>query len=182
LRGRKRKPIEQQIAEGDPAKRGVHKLDRKLAAAPKASSGLPDCPKHLSGLARYAWEFWSEELAIMKLDKRPDGPLLEGACQQYARAVTADAIVEKEGIICIDSFVTKLGDIIPLRTKKHPAVEISSQSWGHVKSFCSEFGFSPASRVRLTLDDPTKGKSADDDLLKALSQPRTKPEGSSLVQ
>jgi P27 family predicted phage terminase small subunit len=182
MKGRKPKPVEQQMAEGDPAKRGVHKLEQKLASKPKATSGLPRCPRHLKGRARYAWGFWSEELAVMKIDKRPDGPMLEGACQQYARAVQADLIVDREGLVVTENFIDDEGKAFPLRIKKHPAVEISNRSWLIVKAFCSEFGLTPVSRTRLTLDGPGKGGSDDDELLKALSQSRNKPAHSSLIQ
>lgn len=181
MKGRKPKSAERQIAEGDPAKRGVHKLAQKLAATPKARSGLPACPRHLKGRARYAWGFWSEELAVMKLDKRPDGPMLEGACQQYARAVQADLIVEREGLICTENYIDDEGHVVPLRVKKHPAVEISNRSWLIVKAFCCEFGMTPVSRTRLTLDGAKSG-SHEDELLKALSQPRSKSAGTPLIQ
>ena len=176
MKGRKPKPIELQMAEGDPRKHGKHKLEQRLAAIPKTSSGLPDCPRHLKGRARYAWKVWAEELAIMNLDKRPDGPMLEGACRAYQRAVEADLIVDKEGIIIQDKgFVVKkdgLGEnkTMTVRTKQHPAVTISNNSWMLVKAFCSEFGLSPASRLRLTPSIPPDSKS--DDLLKSLSDPR----------
>ncbi len=117
----------------------------------------------------------------MKLDKRPDGPMLEGACQQFARAVQADLIVDKEGPIFTKMFVTEEGVAIPVDKKKHPAVEISNRSWLIVKAFCSEFGLTPVSRTRLTLDTSGKG-GEEDELLKALSQSRNKPSGSSLIQ
>ena len=79
MRGRKPKTAAQQIAEGDPSKRGVHKLDARLEAEPKATRGLPAPPQHLKGLARKAWRFWSEELEAMNLDCRPDAMMLEGA-------------------------------------------------------------------------------------------------------
>src|SRR5574337_2001247 len=93
MRGRKPKPITQHIAEGDPSKLGVNKLDERLAKQPKAARGLPICPRHLSGRARAAWNFWKAELEGMKLDCRPDAMMLEGACVNYARAVQADIIL-----------------------------------------------------------------------------------------
>lgn len=182
MRGRKPKDVARQIAEGDPRKHGTGKLDQKLAATPKATSGLPACPRHLKGRARYAWGFWSEELAVMKLDKRPDGPMLEGACQQYARAVTADLMLDREGLIVTENFIDEDGKAVPLRVKKHPAVEISNRSWLIVKAFCCEFGLTPVSRTRLTLDGGGKGGSTEDALLKVLSQPRSKTAGSPLIQ
>ena len=175
MRGRKPKPVERQITEGDPSKRGKGKLERKAAAGIKASPGLPPCPRHLKGRSRSAWKFFSAELAAMKLDKRPDGPMLEGTCRAYERAVKADLILDKQGLTVEDKFVDKDGEVLVLRVRKHPAVEISNRSWLIVKAFCSEFGLTPVSRIRLNSDfDGTGGDVKDeiDKLETVLSKPR----------
>ena len=86
MRGRKPKPTSQQVAEGDPRKLGVHRLEQKLETEVKSARGLPKCPSHLKGLARRSWRFWCEELAHMNLDCRPDAMMLEGACIAYQAA------------------------------------------------------------------------------------------------
>jgi hypothetical protein len=55
VRGRKPKPLQQQIAEGDPRQRGKWKLRDRLQAEPKAARGLPPCPERLTGVARQRW-------------------------------------------------------------------------------------------------------------------------------
>ena len=179
MRGR-RMPTAQAIAEGDPRRKGVHKLDAKLAAEPKAERGLPDCPKRLQGLAREAWGFWSEELEKMGLDHRPDGPMLEGACRQYARAVAADLLIEAEGII-LEEPVTALRsvrtpegivrekEVVGVTRVVNPAVGVSDKCWGKVLQFCSQFGLSPVSRTRLTIEKKDDGEK---ELLALLSKPR----------
>lgn len=169
MRGRKPKPLKRQISEGDTRKKGVRKLKQALAAEPKATRGLPDCPRHLKGRARAAWAFWREELIDMKLDCRPDAMMLEGACVGYARAVQADLIVAKEGPICIVESLDSQTKNPILKLKTHPAVTISKACWSQVRSFCSEFGLSPVSRTRLALEKPDDGK---DDLMEMLSAPR----------
>jgi P27 family predicted phage terminase small subunit len=187
-RGRKPKPAARQIAEGDPRKRGVHKLDAQLKAEPAATKGLPECPQHLPERARQAWAFWAEELEAMDLDRRPDAMMLEGACVNYDRAVEADLIVQREGLITIQRVVTTKGKTIASTTntkKRHPAIDISMKSWILVQSFCSEFGLSPISRTRLSIGKDAK---PEDDLLKLLTQPRHKkkstviPSGSETIQ
>lgn len=179
MRGRKPKPTARQIAEGDPRKKGKGKLREKLAAEPDAKRGLPACPRHLRGRARSAWNFWAEELASMNLDSRPDAMMLEGACVGYARAVKADLQLEKEGLTVVESTVDKeSGEVIPLKVKKHPAVEVANAAWRQVRAFCSEFGLSPVSRTRLTIEKPD-GKG--EDLLALLSRPR-EPRASVAIQ
>ncbi len=178
MRGRKPKSIELQIAEGDPAKRGVHKLQEKQKSQLKATPGLPECPRHLKGRARHAWEFWSAELVGMKIDKRPDAMKLEGACVAYARAVDADLILEREGLTVKDTYVDdESKEVIVLKIKKHPAVDISNRAWLTVRAFGSDFGFDPVSRLRLSMDkQPDDSANRRADMLKALAAPRSKSE------
>jgi len=169
MRGRKPKPTAQQIAEGDPRKHGVHKLEERLAAEPKPTVGLPKCPSHLKGRARAAWRFWKEELEAMDLDRRPDAMMLEGACANYARAVEADRIIARDGITVEESTINDDGEVVVLKVKKHPAVDVAARSWSLVRSFCSEFGLSPVSRTRLSIG---KEGPQEDDLAALLMRPR----------
>ena len=169
MRGRKPKPLSQQIAEGDPRKKGKRKLKEELAKEPKAARGLPDCPDHLEGRARDAWQFWREELVAMHLDCRPDAMMLEGACVNYARAVEADLTLAKQGLIYGQPIFDVNGQRVGTKIKAHPAVAISNAAWVRVRAFCSEFGLSPVSRTRLTLEKPD---TSSEDLMTLLSQPR----------
>ncbi len=180
MRGRKPRPMARQVSEGDPRQRGKKKIAARLAAEPKAVTGLPDCPRHLKGRARSSWNFWSEELETMKLSKRPDGPMLEGACVAYSRAVEADLILATEGILVRDIFINDAGEAITLKTKKHPAVEISNRSWLIVKAFCSEFGLSPVSRTRLSITKEPGGEM--EDLIALLSQRRVPSADRPMIQ
>jgi phage terminase small subunit len=142
VRGRKPKPLSLQIADGDTRKRGVRKLREQLAAEPKAARGLPDCPHYLSGYARHAWNVWKEDLASMDLDRRPDALTLEMCCIAYA------AVRSK------------------YRKKDYDGMDKHLKT---VRSFQSEFGLSPVSRTRLTIEKPDNGEK---DLMAMLSAPR----------
>ena len=169
MRGRKPKPTSQQVAEGDPRKRGKNKLQAALNAEPPATKGFPPCPSHLSEMARDAWIFLADEIAKMNLDCRPDALMLEGAALNYARAVRADMQVQRDGIVIEDAYLDKeTGERVVLKVKAHPAVAISNQAWRQVRSFCSEFGLSPVSRTRLSVDNKDKLP----DLSEILNKPR----------
>lgn len=116
----------------------------------------------------------------MKLDKRPDAPMLEGACVAYSRAVSADLLVEEKGLLVEDKFIDDSGEIHVLKIKKNPAVEISNRSWVIVRAFCSEFGLSPVSRTRLSIEK--SDKNADDEFMAALAAPRAPRAGTDTVQ
>jgi P27 family predicted phage terminase small subunit len=170
--GRKHKPIKAQIAAGDPRKKGVHKLEEQLAAEPKASRGLPACPEYLDGRAREAWTFWSEELALMDLDRRPDGPMLEGACIAYDASIDAYLTIKTQGrFIAKRALDPKTNTMIVVDVKPHPAVRQGNQAWALMKAFCGEFGLSPVSRTRLAVDKLDDG---DADLMELLGRPREK--------
>jgi P27 family predicted phage terminase small subunit len=149
MTGRKPTPTARQIAEGDPRKLGKHKLLEKLANEPRATRGLPECPEHLEKRAREAWTFWAEELAGMDIDRRPDAMMLEGACVAYESAVWAYELLAKQGRIVVTAR-DKDGKATAVRP--HPAVKISVESWAQLRAFAAEFGLSPASRMRLTVD------------------------------
>lgn len=167
-RGSKPKPAVLKAAQGDTRKLGARKFAEKLAAEPKATRGLPECPRHLRGRARAAWAFWSEELEVMNLDRRPDAHMLEGACIAYDRAVEADMILADEGITVKESIIDKRGEVVVLKVKAHPAVAISRTAWQQMRAFSTEFGLSPVSRARLTIEKRDDGE----DLATLLSAPR----------
>src|SRR5580765_771596 len=150
--GRLHKPAKLKMAEGDRAGDGVHKLDEKLAMELKGEQGAPDCPEHLTGMARIAYLTWANDLVNMGLDCRQDGIMLEGAAQAYAKAVEADKLVAKHGILIIEKVKNKKGKIISRTFKKNPACTASHEAWMRVKTFASEFGLSPVSRTRLSTE------------------------------
>ena len=170
MKGRKPKPAARQIAEGDPSKRGVHKLDAKLDAEPKATRGLPPCPKHLKGRARTAWRFWSRELNGMSLDCRPDAPMLEGACIAYQTAVDLYEQIEQQGkLVAKKQHNPKTGLLEVVDVRPHPGLTIRDRALMLMRSFCSEFGLSPVSRARLLVE---RREADGDDLMALLMQPR----------
>jgi P27 family predicted phage terminase small subunit len=163
------------MSAGDPRKLGKKKLAARLAAEPKATKGLPTCPRHLRGRARVAWGFWAEELEGMGIDRRPDAMMLEGACVAYQQAVQADTIVAKEGPVCRLNTVDPQTKYPIEKLKAHPAVSISRSAWAQVRAFGTEFGLSPVSRSRLAVEKNGQA-GAEDDLMKILSAPRPERE------
>lgn len=169
----RRKPTARQLIEGDPRKLGKRKLQEKLASEPIAARGLPDPPEYLSGVAREIWRFLKGELELMQLDARPDAATLEGLCRAYSRAIEADLILDRQGIIVSEPVFYKGEPLAGIeRTKKHPAITVAQASWALVTKFCSEFGLSPVSRSRLTID--RKEKQTDQNINDLLAGPRVK--------
>lgn len=162
MRGRKPLPVERQIAEGDRSKRGRLKLAEQLASIPKTARGLPDCPRHLRGRARSAWNLLRTELEAMQLDATADAMLLEAACVNYATAVRAHLKIEKQGEVIQDPIVSRdTGNVVAYRAKKNPWLPIREHAHRLLLSFCSEFGVNPAARTRLNVSAPAHETDAD---------------------
>jgi P27 family predicted phage terminase small subunit len=157
MRGRKPKPIEQQIAEGDPGKFGKAKLEARLEKRPRTCDSIPDCPKGLSRVGREAWEFWTEELEGMNLAARCDAKFLEMACVEFATYAKADAAIHKLGEVIEEQIFSRNGDPVGLRMKRNPWLDVRNRAFLNVGKFTSEFGLSPVSRTRLTIENPDDG-------------------------
>jgi len=171
MKGRKPKSTSIQIVEGDPRRLGKNKLLEKQAREPRATDGLPDCPKYLrrNPRTRAAWNFWAKELQKMDLDRRPDRPMLEGACIAYADAVACFELIEKQGRVIPRRARDANGNWVVVGMVAHPAVRQRNQALLIMRAFCSEFGLSPISRTRLSVENPAE---EEDDLFALLSQPR----------
>ena len=175
MKGRKPKSVAAQIAEGDPSKRGVNKLQARAGAEPKATRGLPACPKHLKGIARKAWNFWREELGSMQLDARPDAMMLEGCCVSYAPFVELHELIETQGkLVAQKERNPQTGQMEIVDVRPHPGLHIRDRALMQMRAFCSEFGLSPVSRTWLTID---KGDKLPDlaDILNKPRVPRVEP-------
>lgn len=180
MRGRKPKPTALQIAEGDPRRRGVNKIAQQLASEPKATRGLPRCPSHLKGVARRLWKFWAEELEAMALDHRPDGPMLELACVAYQTYVECHEAIAKSALLVSRKKINPVsGQYEVVGVMPHPALSMRNAAMMQMRSFCSEFGLSPASRTRVAM-----GKSEDggSDLMAILTAPREPKPATPLIQ
>jgi P27 family predicted phage terminase small subunit len=170
-RGQRPKPIALEIVEGDPRRLGKNKLLEKQAREPEAREGLPRCPAYLrrNARARTTWNLWVKELEKMDLDRRPDADMLEGAVIAYAEAVACYQLVEKQGRVIPRRARDAAGNRVVVGMVAHPAVRQRNQALLIMRAFCSEFGLSPISRTRLSVENPAE---EEDDLFALLSQPR----------
>jgi P27 family predicted phage terminase small subunit len=172
MKGRKPKSTALQIVEGDPRRLGKNKLLEKQAREPEAREGLPRCPAYLqkNQRAREAWNLWVKELEKMDLARRPDAHMLEGAVIAYAESVACYLLVEKQGRVIARRARDASGNWVVVGMVAHPAVRQRNQALLIMRAFCSEFGLSPISRTRLSVEPVDDD---EDDLWKLLSQPRT---------
>lgn len=167
---------EHQIREGDPSKRGKHVLQARLNATVKASGGIPNPPAHLKGIARETWDFWKPELEAMDIDARPDALAFEAACIAYATSVAAHKKVEELGLV-IEIPVHKQGtkQVVGTRYRRNPYVLIRERAYLLLLRFCSEFGFTPVARQRMSVEKPNQSAQELDALLSKPRAPRPAP-------
>ena len=68
-----------------------------------------------TGLCKAAQKFWREILQEFAIDDAASLRLLASACESYCRMLQAGAVVEREGLTCVDGHGNP---------KPHPAVQI----------------------------------------------------------
>lgn len=137
-RGYKRRPS-RTVPGKEPERRG-----KVPTRAPAALQG--------SAVACEAWRMLRSGLTKLKVLSQDDSIALEGLCVAYARALDADKLVRKHGLITAKwdgSYV------------KNPAVDISRQAWSEVRRFAQEFGITPSARTRVR--EIANGESEDTD-------------------
>lgn len=137
LKGRKPKPTNLRIIEGNPGKRPINKDE------PKPPAVTPTRPEWLLPEAKREWNRVAPVLESMGLLMVVDRAALAGYCQAWGRYVEADANI------------TKYGSVLKAATSDYvqpnPYVSIARQSLQMVRAFCSEFGLTPSSRGRMSV-------------------------------
>ena len=134
-RGRKPTPTKLKLVRGNPGNRPLPENE------PKPDLGIPDCPDHLSEIAKEEWKSMSGQLYRLGLMTRIDRAALAGYCQSYGRWVEA----EKEAVVHGLVVKTKSGNLI-----QNPYLGIANRALKQMHIFLIEFGMTPSSRTRVT--------------------------------
>ena len=140
MRGRRPKPSALKIVSGNPGKRSVSPEPR-----PRARSVRP--PKGLSKAAKSAWRSLAPMLRRLRVLTEADTMALASACEAYADLSRARAELETVG--WYQTVRTKSGD--PM-TRLHPAVGVAQDADRRLRAWLAEFGLTPSSRSRVSVD------------------------------
>ena len=140
--GRPPKPTQLRVLQGNPGKRPLPKSEPQPRVVP-----MP-CPRWLLPEAKREWRRVAPELRRLGLATIVDRTALSAYCQAYARWRQAEEILNREGFV----FETGTGYLAP-----RPEVAIAQKSMTLMKGFASEFGFTPASRTRISLPEQKQG-------------------------
>jgi P27 family predicted phage terminase small subunit len=139
--GRKPKPTALKELSGNPGKRRLNRTQ------PEFSAGAT-CPKHLDKIAKVEWKRLSEDLTASGLLTSVDRAVLAGYCDAYSRWVQATTALQAQGLVITSP---KSGYPMP-----NPYVSIANTSLTLMHKFAAEFGFTPSSRSRINVTQPSK--------------------------
>jgi P27 family predicted phage terminase small subunit len=136
-RGRKPKPVELRLVQGNPGKRPVPKR------APKPKGSLSAPPADMSPAAKAEWRYVLANQPAGLLTK-VDRAILRIYCDEMALYKEAKAGIKETGLLVS----TPNGAV-----QTSPLVTIMRQAEEKVLRTASEMGMTPSARVRLALPD-----------------------------
>lgn len=141
MRGRRSIPTKLKILHGN---RGNRPLPE---GEPEPPTAIPTPPDHLGDVAKAEWNRIAPLLEQLDLVSHLDSAALAAYCVCYERWVEAENKVRKHGMI-----VMSPDKKFPM---KSPYLSCAESAMEAMRKFLTEFGLSPASRVRLA--KPTDG-------------------------
>ena len=135
MRGRRPKPTRLKVLTGNPGKRPLNRDE------PRPEVIIPDCPAELGPVARREWDRLVGELVKLKLLTNLDRAALAAYCGAYALWAEATKAIQKYGAM------VKSPSGYPIQS---PYVSIANRQAEIMMRIASEFGFTPASRSRIS--------------------------------
>jgi len=148
------KPTALRLLQGNPGKRPINRAEPQ----PRADAGY--APRHLGRLAKAEWRRVVPELQRLGLLSIIDRAALEGYCSEYVLYRQCEDILQREGVI----FMTETGYM-----QQRPEVAIRAKALASMRQFMAQFGMTPASRSRVSVQQP-EGESEFEQFLKAGGQ------------
>jgi P27 family predicted phage terminase small subunit len=139
MRGRPPKPTRLKVLTGNPGKRPLN------GAEPQPEVATPECPEELSPVARREWDRLVGELAALRILTNLDRAALAAYCGAYSMWAEATQNIQKFGTM------VKSPTGYPVQS---PYVSIANRQAEIMMRIASEFGFTPASRSRISTPNP----------------------------
>jgi P27 family predicted phage terminase small subunit len=135
MRGRRPKPTRLKLLTGNPGKRPLNEDE------PRPEAVIPDCPAELGAVARREWDRLVGELAALHLLTNLDRAALAAYCGAYGMWAEATEAIQKFGTM------VKSPTGFPIQS---PYVSIANRQAEIMMRISAEFGFTPASRGRIS--------------------------------
>jgi P27 family predicted phage terminase small subunit len=137
MRGRIPEPTAIRRMKGNPGKRAWNH------AEPIPPEGMPDCPGHLSEVAREEWYRLAESLYRMGVLTMADRAVMAGYCQTYSRWVEAEEKLKTTPAM----LKTPSGYV-----QQSPWIGVANKQLELMGRYMSELGLTPASRSRIAIE------------------------------
>jgi P27 family predicted phage terminase small subunit len=159
MRGRKPKPIEQRIKEGN--------AEHRPLPAPVIVGGRPDPdsilapPDDMPEDAKVIWRRMVPTLLQVGIIDVVDTMALEALCTQWARAKQAGRVINARGLFARGS----TGQLT-----EHPAVAIERNAHAMFLRFAEQYALTPVARTRLGLAELQR-RSLTDEMAAKLGEP-----------
>jgi P27 family predicted phage terminase small subunit len=182
LRGPAPKPTALRILEGNRSKSPLN------AREPQFDSQIPICPPHLDAQAKKEWARLAPALVQVKILTEVDYMALGNLCQAYSTMAQAQKLLNKQGILLEQKIKTPkdqgIDELVdgkkpkkkPGRPKRessggifyqNPLLTVVNRQAEIIVKYCREFGLTPSSRSRLTVDTKPDVRDSLEDALGA---------------
>jgi len=138
--GRKPKPIEQRIREGNPGHRPIP--EPLIVKGRLANNITVEPPDDLPPDAKDLWRTVVPSLLEVGILDAVDLPAMEAMCTQWAYGKQASRVVSEKGVLARGAS----GQIM-----EHPALGTVRKSHEMFARFAAEYGLTPSARARLGL-------------------------------
>ncbi len=139
MRGRRPKPSRIKVLTGNPGKRPFNPTE------PRPEPVIPECPAELGPIARREWDRLVGQLASLRILTPLDRAALAAHCGAYGLWAEATEAIQKYGAM------VKSPTGFPMQS---PYVAIANRQAEIMMRIASEFGFTPASRSRISTPSP----------------------------
>ena len=156
MRGRKPKPTNLKILNGNPGKRSLNKKEPK----PKVTPSGPYCPRWLDGYAKDEWQRLSKELKGLGLLTDIDVTAMAAYCQTYKRWREAEEKLQKLGLVYKPNAESNY-------LQKNPYLTIADKALDQMHKYLTEFGMTPSSRSRISVERKEGKIPSAEDILNA---------------
>src|SRR5437763_1579692 len=135
MRGLRPKPTRLKVLTDNPGMRPQNTTE------PNPQTAVPDCPPELGEIARREWNRLVGELVALRMITNLDRAALAAYCGAYALWAEATEAIQKYGTMI------KSPSGFPVQS---PYLAIANRQAEIMMRIASEFGFTPASRSRIS--------------------------------
>lgn len=136
MRGRRSKPTRIKVLTGNPGKRPLNVNEPQVDPVP------PDCPPELNAAAQAEWHRLVAELGPFRILTALDRSALAAYCGAFAVWAEATKALHQHGLM------VKSPTGYPIQS---PYLSIANRQAEIMMRIASEFGFTPASRSRISV-------------------------------